>query len=109
MINKPLENRSYSEGTFDHFHSVEFSIKGLELPYQVRIWDNESESMCILLKESSSVLPLLKVGDTLDSKYYSAGSVYPTQNMKTVIRHITKKNNGRLRGHYLIGLKILVG
>ena len=91
----------------NRYQSVEFSIKGLDFPYHVRIWDNASESMSILVNECSSVLPLLKVGDTLDSKYYSEDSVYPSENMRTVIRHITKNNNGRLKGHYLIGLKIL--
>ena len=79
----------------------------MELPYQVRIWDYGSGYMSILLKEGSIALPLLKVGDTLDSKYYSIDSVYPSENMRTVISHITKKNNGRLKGHYLIGLKIV--
>lgn len=63
--------------------------------------------MSILVNEESSVLPLLKVGDTLDSKYYSDSSVYPSENMQTLIRHITKKKKGRLKGHYLIGLKII--
>jgi hypothetical protein len=91
----------------NQYHSVEFHIKGLELPYHVRIWDKASESMSILVNEGSSVLPLLKVGDTLDSKYYSANSIYPSENMQTLIRHITRNKNGRLKGHYLIGLKIL--
>lgn len=107
MINKPLGKGTDVRDHVDSYQSVEFSIKGLELPYHVRIWDNASESMSILVNEGSSVLPLLKVGDTLDSKYYSKGSVYPSENMRTIIRHITKNKNGRLKGHYLIGLKII--
>jgi hypothetical protein len=105
-------NRSINKGpevnqNSSQYHSVEFSIKGLELPYQVRIWDNAAESMSILVREDSNVLQHLKVGDTLDSKYYSSGSVYPSENMRTLIRDITKNNKGRLKGHYLIGLKIV--
>ena len=107
MINRSLDKVLGRKDGMNQYHSVEFSIKGLELPYQVRIWENVSESMNILLKEDSSILPLLKVGDTLDTKYYSIGSVYPTENMRTIVRHITKKRNGRLKGHYLIGLKII--
>jgi hypothetical protein len=105
--NRPLGKRSDASDHERRYRSVEFSINGLELPYHVRIWENASESMSILVNEGSSVLPLLKVGDTLDSKYYSEGSVYPSKNMRTLIKHITKNKNGRLKGHYLIGLKII--
>lgn len=107
MINRSSEKRTGIKDISDQYHSVEFSIKGLELPYHVRIWENARGSMNVLVKDGSSVLPLLKVGDTLDTKYYSKGSIYPSENIKTVIRHITKNNNGRLKGHYLIGLKII--
>ena len=107
MINRSPDKVSGSKDGINQYHSVEFSIQGLELPYQVRIWEKVSESMNILVKEGSSILPLLKVGDTLDTKYYSTGSVYPTENMRTTIRHITKKRKGRLKGHYLVGLKII--
>jgi hypothetical protein len=102
-----LEKRTGIKDVDDQYHSVEFSIKGFELPYQVRIWENSKDFMNILVKEGSSVLPLLKVGDTLNTKYYTKGSVYPSENMRTVIRHIKKNNKGRLKGHYLIGLKIV--
>jgi hypothetical protein len=109
MIERSLDTISGNKDVTGRYQSVEFSIKGLELSYQVRIWENVSESMNILLKESSSILPLLKVGDTLDTKFYSKGSIYPSENMRTVIRHITKKRKGRLKGHYLVGLKIVEG
>lgn len=102
-----MDKRTDIKDVHDQYYSVEFSIKGLDLPYQVRIWENATESMNVLVKEGSSILPLLKVGDTLDTKYYSQGSIYPSENIRTVIRHITKNKKGRLKGHYLIGLKII--
>ncbi len=107
MINSSLNNESDNRKKVDQYHSVEFSIKGLDCPYQFRIWDNTLESMNVLIKGDSCVLPLLKVGDTLDTKYYSVDSFYPSRNVRTVIRHITKNSNGRLKGHYLVGLKIV--
>ena len=101
------EKRLDKRNNIDQYHSVEFIIKGLDIPYQVRIWDSRSESMSVLVKEDSIVLPLLKVGDTLDTKYYSIGSVYPSEKMRTIIRYINKNRKGRLKGHYLIGLKII--
>jgi hypothetical protein len=91
----------------NQFYSVEFSIRGLDVLYQFRIWDIFSSCMCILVKEYSDILPRLKVGDTWNMKYYSTGSVYRSECLKTVIRHITKNDQGRFKGHYLVGLEIL--
>ena len=107
MLNRSIDKGPEVNHNPEQYHSVEFSIKGLELPYQVRIWDNASESMSILVREDSNVIKHLKVGDTLDTKYYSSDSIYPSENMRTLIRHITKNNKGRLRGHYLIELRIV--
>lgn len=92
----------------DQYHSVEFSIKGVELPYRFKIWNTSSMSMCVLVKENSAILPRLKVGDTLDMKFYSSESGYPTDSLRTTIRHITK-DEGRFKGHYLVALEILEG
>jgi hypothetical protein len=94
------------KGNGDEYHSVEFSIKGIELPYQFRIWNTADMSMCVLVKEDSAILSRLKEGDTLDMKFYSGESGYPTNALKTMIRHILK-DEGRFRGHYLVALEIL--
>ena len=71
---KGAENRGgytlEEKGNGDHYHSVEFSIKGIELTYQFKIWNTTNMSMCVLVKEDSAILPRLKVGDTLDMKFY---------------------------------------
>ena len=90
----------------DQYHSVEFSIQGVELAYQFKIWNTLSTPMCILVKEDSAILPQLREGDTLDLKFYSSGSGYSTDSLKTTIRHITR-DQGRFRGHYLVALEIL--
>ena len=84
-------------------------LRGWNILISSRSGTNAPESINVLVNKDSSVLPLLKVGDTLDSKYYSSDSAYPSKNMRTVIRHITKNTNGRLKGHYLVGLKIIEG
>ena len=88
------------------YHSVEFSIQGVELAYQFKIWNTSSTPMCVLVKEDSAILPSLKEGDTMDLKFYSSGTGHPTASRKTTIRHITK-DQGRFRGHYLVALEIL--
>ena len=89
------------------YYSVELSINGLEISYQFKIWNTASTPMCVLVKEDSNILPRLKVGDTLHMKYYPTGPVYSPECLETEIRHITKNDQGRFRGHYLVGLEIL--
>jgi hypothetical protein len=40
-------------------------------------------------------------------RYYGKDSKFPSKDLATAIRHITKTDQGRLKGHYLIGLEIL--
>ena len=91
------------------YRSAEFLVDGLNVPYQFRIWNMAPESICVLVNENSDLLPRLRVGDTLNVKYYSAGSSYAHDYQKTAIRHITKSDQGRLKGHYVVGLEILEG
>jgi hypothetical protein len=63
--------------------------------------------MCVLIKEDSVVLQHLKEGDIVDMKYYSSDSLSPTEHLQTEIRHITKDDEGRFKGHFLVGLCIL--
>jgi hypothetical protein len=101
-----MERRSEHRKQVCQYYSVEFSINGLELPYHFKIWNIASTSMCVLVREDSDILPRLNVGDTLNMKYYSTDSVYPSDCLQTAIKHITKNDHGRFKGHYLVGLEI---
>ena len=68
-----------------------------------------SMPMCILVKEGSKILAQLRVGDTMDMKYYLPDSGNPTDHLLTEIRHISKKERGRFRGHYFVELGLLDG
>jgi tetratricopeptide (TPR) repeat protein len=89
------------------YHSVEVELPGMDYPYQFKIWNIPSRSMCFLIRENSNILPRLRVGDILEMKYYSASSAYTSEPRKTVIREITRDDQGPFRGHYLVGLEIL--
>lgn len=101
------ERRSEPRFPASDYHSVEFSISGLNLSYQFKIWNMASQSMCVLVREDSELLPRLKVGDILDTRYYTGSSTRPSEDVKTEIRHITKDEDGKFKGHYLVGLSIL--
>jgi len=66
-----------------------------------------SSPMCFLVKEDSDILNHLKVGDTLNMKYYCKELGYPPESRTTIIRDITRKDQGRFKGHCFVGLQIL--
>ena len=89
----------------DQFYSVEFCTTGHI--YQFKIWNMAPpESMCVLVREDSEILDSLKVGDTLTMKYYTADLLCPIRDLETEIRHIKKKDQGRFKGHIVVGLEI---
>ncbi len=111
-----MKKYSYARGNFhcsgvgaDDYYSAEFLLDGLEVSYQFKIWEKAPKAVSVLVKENSGILQLLKVGDTLNVKYYSIKSAYPSDYQKTAVRHITRNDQGRLKGHYLVGLEILEG
>lgn len=95
------------KGRTDQYYSAEFFVEGAEVLYQFKIWEAASSLLNVLVNENSQLLPRLKVGDTLDVKYYSNGSGYPSTYRKSAIKHITRSDEGRLKGHFLVGLEIL--
>ncbi len=101
------ESRSVSREKIDKFYSVEFSIKGLESVYQFRIWNLSQKGMCVLVKEDSSIFPHLKVGERFKMKYYPSEMLEPIEYLDTEVKHITKDEKGRFKGHYMIGLSVL--
>ncbi len=89
------------------YYSVEFPAKNFSSLYQFKIWNLGPESMCVLVKENSGILEQLSVGDRLNMKYYTTDSHCPTTQQETEIKSIKKEDDGRFRGHFLIGLLIL--
>ena len=102
-----IDRRSEPREVLDQFYSVEFCLDGLELAYQFKIWNVASRSMCVVVKEDSEILSRLKVGEVLNMRYYTHDRVCPTTCLETAIRHITRDDHGRFKGHYLVGLEII--
>jgi hypothetical protein len=103
----PRRNFECSGVEVDDYYSAEFLVDGLAVSYQFKIWEKASKAVSVLVKENSDILQLLRVGDTLNVRYYSIKSAYPSDCRKTAVRHITWNNQGRLKGHYLVGLEII--
>lgn len=97
-LNSPIQPPS--------FHSVELLIDGLEFTYQFKIWKIDSDGMNILIKEDSAIINRLKTGNRVNSKYYYDNKSFPMVELNTEISHITKAEEGRFKGHYIVGLLV---
>jgi hypothetical protein len=62
--------------------------------------------MFVLVREDSEIVGRLKVGDVVKMKYYTDDTVCPTKYVDTEIRHITKDDEGRFKGHYRVVLGV---
>ncbi len=102
-----IERRSEPRKMMDKYFRVEFSKSGLTHFYTFKLRDISSKGMCILVKEDSDVLKLLKVGDILDMKYYTEEHSSQPQQFKTQIKYITKDHQDQFKGHCLVGLSII--
>jgi hypothetical protein len=107
MTDRFEEKRSEPRRIIDQYHSVEFSISECAFIYQFKIWDISTKGLCVLVREDSDLLNHLNVGEILELKYYSTDSLRPIEYLKTEIKHITKSDEGRFKGLYLVGLSIL--
>ncbi len=98
---------NHLEPPFNHYYSVEFFITDIKLLYQFKLWNSDSQSLFILVREDSGILQRIKEGRVFKTKYYSTDSLSPTVDSETQIKEISKDKNGRFKGHYLVGLSIL--
>ena len=89
------------------YHSVEFSVKGLPVAYQFRLWNNNSREMSILVRKDSAILPRLKVGDRLKMEYYPTDPHRPKEGKETAITEIAGDEQGTLVGMPLDKLELL--
>ena len=101
------ERRSEPRSIADRYFSVEFSLRNLDHVYQFQIRETSSSGLCVLVKEGSAVLKHLQVGDVLDLKYNPSNLSDEPEHLKTEIKHITRDDWGRFRGHYMVGLSLL--
>jgi hypothetical protein len=95
MATNLKERRSEPRGIIDRYYSVEFSLRDCSFVYQFKIWNISTKGICV------------KVADVVNLRYYPADSSQPGELLETEIKHITKDEQGRFKGVYLVGLAIL--
>ncbi|MBW1861567.1 MAG: PilZ domain-containing protein [Deltaproteobacteria bacterium] len=102
-----IDKRSEARSRAGKYSSVEFSTNKEAFIYQFKIRDIASSGIGILVNERSAVLKSLKIGDVLNMKYYPLNLEDQPEYIETEIKHITKDEKGRFKGHYLVGLLVL--
>lgn len=92
---------------FEDYYSVEIPLEGLECLHQFKIWNMDQGTLGVVVRQESELLTYLRVGDTIEMKYYILNPACPPKFLPTKIRHIKKEDQGRFKGHVVIGLDIL--
>lgn len=105
-LQKPAEEDLGLNSFLKKYGSVEFSIRELTCAYQFKLWDGESESVHIVIKEGSDIMNWIKVGTKFDSKYYLKEQYSTANNFMTEISDIKKADEGRFKGHYIVCLSV---
>jgi hypothetical protein len=98
-------NISGSRSLLEKYYSVQFSLNCMGPVYLFKLRDIPLNGLCILVKEDSSVLKQMEVGDILDMEYNPPESSDPSTLLKT---KITSKNcHDCFTGHFLVELSII--
>ncbi|MDJ0816111.1 MAG: PilZ domain-containing protein [Desulfobacterales bacterium] len=101
-----MEKRSSKRALPTGFHGAEIKLTGVPL-YQFKLKDISDNGASILIKENSAMINHLEVGQHLQIKFHA--NSHPDLNgyFESKIAHITKNEEGRYKGHYLVGVQIL--
>ncbi len=100
-----MDRRSEPRKGADRLCSAEISLSGVPI-HRFKLKDISLNGACIVIKEDSSMMSHLKVGQVLNMKYYTPVKKNRPDLLKTEIKHITKPKQGRFKGHYLVGCVI---
>jgi hypothetical protein len=104
---KWFDYTSFTQKDLDQYYCVEIFIPELEVIYQYKIWETNSDSLSILIKEDSELLTWIKPGDRIRMKYYSFDPAHRYHDLETELTKIEKLTCNRLRGHHMANLEIL--
>jgi hypothetical protein len=92
---------------YDQYQSVEVSVDGVAFSYRFRIRHIPAHSNVIVISKDSRILPHLRVGETVKMKYYFPGEPFPAGDRETTIKGISREEQGRFKGHFLVDLEPL--
>jgi hypothetical protein len=102
------EHRSEPREILKEFHSVQFAIGKVGPVYMFKLRDLSSQGMCILVRQDSAVLKMLKVGDEMEMEFFRPETRLPTEQLRTKVRHISSPEGAnQVKGHCRVGFSIV--
>ena len=102
--NSSVERRSEARKETNSIYGAELKVPGAPI-YQFKFKDVSPNGVCVLIKEDSSMMNHLKAGQIVNMTYNSP-IILGKPTLKSEIKHITKAEQGRFKGHYLVGFLI---
>ena len=99
---KRSEERAFPTGV----HGAEIKLTGIPL-YQFKLKDISDKGASLLVKEDSAMVNHLEVGQFVNVKFHSDAGTDSDGYFESEIKHITKIEEGRYKGHYLVGVVLL--
>ena len=102
------ENRAELRTSELKNYRIEIKFIGKPI-YQFRVTDVSTKGASILIKEDSDFLDMIEVGQIVDVNFISPEGYDLSGMYRAKIKHITKLNDGRYKGHLLVGVSILEG
>lgn len=100
------DRRSETRSTRLRNYRIEIKFVG-EPVYQFRVREISSNGAGILVKDDSGFLDLIEVGQVMQVNFISPRGSKPAGFYKAEIKHISRLDQGRYKGHRLIGISIL--
>jgi hypothetical protein len=97
-------SKSYLEA--HECYTVELHVEAPDATRQYKVWHKATTYMSVVLEETSNLVDRLRVGDRLKIKYFETDQAVPSEYLETEILNIKKRDQGRLKGQYLLDLQI---
>jgi hypothetical protein len=101
-----MEERSAKRALATGSHGAEIKLVGVPL-YQFKLKDISDNGAGILVKEDSAMINHLEVGQSLEIKFQLSSRADFNGYFESKIKHITKMEAQRYKGHYLVGVQFL--
>ena len=102
-----IERRAEPRRPAEDYQYVEFQVKIPGPIYQFKLWDISDHGLCILIKDTSDILEKINIGDVINMSFHENMPNGASRQLTTKIAHITKKDSGKFKGHFLTGLSII--
>jgi c-di-GMP-binding flagellar brake protein YcgR len=87
-------------------HRAEFKFPGFPI-YQLKLRDISAKGAGVVVRADSNFLTMIRIGQELNVNLLLPRETGVAGNYKSRIEHISELNQGRFKGHMVVGISIL--